>query len=193
MALPTVVRIVKGQYCNLGLSSISNPSLQSTLLITNFGPRKRILAQSIKFKDKRVAPAGPKLAIPNTFDGFFELLSEDGRSVRCIESVAELSRRFPDAVLVRENIRAFVSKSDDVDMIEDQSRMVEVGKFLLFWIMHQTTYLPSWVRYPNERYHCFKILNLPFYLKIILSRIFYYLFAFKNFMIEHKVHQKRHF
>ena len=141
MALPTVVRIVKGQYCNLGLSSISNPSLQSTLLITNFGPRKRILAQSIKFKDKRVAPAGPKLAIPNTFDGFFELLSEDGRSVRCIESVAELSRRFPDAVLVRENIRAFVSKSDDVDMIEDQSRMVEVGKFLLFWIMHPTTYL----------------------------------------------------
>ena len=60
---------------------------------------------------------------------FFELLSEDGRSVRCIESVAELSRRFPDAVLVRENIRAFVSKSDDVDMIEDQSRIVEVGKF----------------------------------------------------------------
>ena len=129
--LPSIVRIVKGQYCNLGVSSISNPSLQSTILITNLGPRKRILAQSIKFKDKRVAPVGPKLAIPNTYDGFFELLSEDGRSVRCIESVAELSRRFPDAVLVRENIRAFVSKSDDVDMIEDQSRMVEVGKLNL--------------------------------------------------------------
>ena len=175
MALPTVVRIVKGQYCNLGLSSISNPSLQSTLLITNFGPRKRILAQSIKFKDKRVAPAGPKLAIPNTFDGFFELLSEDGRSVRCIESVAELSRRFPDAVLVRENIRAFVSKSDDVDMIEDQSRMVEVGKFLLFWIMQPTTYLVRCVIQMRDT-TALK-LNLLFHLKIILSRIFYYLFA----------------
>ena len=53
----------------------------------------------------------------NSYDGFFELLSEDGRSVRCIESVAELIRRFPDAILVREPLRAFVSKSDDVDTI----------------------------------------------------------------------------
>ena len=67
-------------------SSISNPSLQSTILLTNLGKRKRVLGQSIKYKDsnKRVVPVGPKLAIPNSYDGFFELLSEDGRSVRCI-------------------------------------------------------------------------------------------------------------
>jgi hypothetical protein len=130
--LPAVVRIVKGQYCNLGVSGLSNPSLQSTILITSVGRRKRILAQSIKFKDsRRVVPVGPKLAIPNTFEGFFELLSEDGRSVRCIESVSELSRRFPDAILVREAVRAFVSKSDDVDTIEDHSRLVEAGETLL--------------------------------------------------------------
>ncbi len=54
------------------------------------------------------------MAIPAGFDGFFEILSEDGRSVKCIESVAELIRRFPDSVLVRENVKAYVSKSDDV-------------------------------------------------------------------------------
>ena len=82
-ALPAVVRIVKGQYCSLGVSSISNPSLQSTILLTNLGKRKRVLGQSIKYKDsnKRVVAVGPKLAIPNSYDGFFELLSEDGRSV----------------------------------------------------------------------------------------------------------------
>ena len=78
-----------------------------------------------------MVPVGPKLAIPNTYDGFFELLSEDGRSVKCIESVSELGRRFPDAILVRDPCRAFVSKSDDVDTIEDQSRWVEVGETLL--------------------------------------------------------------
>ena len=131
-ALPAVVRITKGQYCNLGVSSISNPGLQSTILVTNLGRRKRILAQSIKFKDsKRVVPVGPKLAIPNSYDGFFELLSEDGRSVRCIESVSELNRRFPDAVLVRDNFRAFVSKSDDLETIEDSSRLVQSGETLL--------------------------------------------------------------
>ena len=68
-ALPAVVRIVKGQYCSLGVSSISNPSLQSTILLTNLGKRKRLLGQSIKYKDsnKRVVPVGPKLAIPSRY------------------------------------------------------------------------------------------------------------------------------
>ena len=33
---------------------------------------------------KRVVPLGPKLSIPETYEGYFEILSEDGRSVRCI-------------------------------------------------------------------------------------------------------------
>ena len=45
--------------------------------------------------------------------------------------MAELIRRFPDAILVREPLRAFVSKSDDVDTIEEQSRLVQVGETLL--------------------------------------------------------------
>lgn len=130
--LPAIVRIVKGQYCNLGVSGISNPSLQSTILLMGLGRKRKILAQSIKFKDnRRVVPVGPKLAVPSSFEGYFELLSEDGRSVRCIESVGELSRRFPDAVLVREGVRAFVSKSDDVESIEERSRVVEAGETLL--------------------------------------------------------------
>ena len=63
-------------------------------------------------------PVGPKLAIPETYEGFFEILSEDGRSVRCMETVGEVARRFPDSVLVRENIKAFVSKSDDIETIQ---------------------------------------------------------------------------
>ena len=81
--LKNICRLSNSHFFN---SSISNPSLQSTILLTNLGKRKRVLGQSIKYKDsnKRVVPVGPKLAIPNSYDGFFELLSEDGRSVRCI-------------------------------------------------------------------------------------------------------------
>ena len=79
-------------------------------------------------------PVGTKLAIPESYEGYFEILSEDGRSVKCIESVAELARckntdpvhhskqtvirRFPDSVLVRENCKAFVSKSDEIETIQ---------------------------------------------------------------------------
>jgi hypothetical protein len=130
--LPYIVRVVKGQYLNLGVPSLSNPSLHSTLLVVGLGKKKRIIGQCVKFKDNhKVVAVGPKLAVPAGFDGFFEILSEDGRSVKCIESVSELVRRFPDSVLVRENVKAFVSKSDDVQTIQEKSRTVETGETLI--------------------------------------------------------------
>ena len=130
--LPAIVRVVKGQYMNLGVPSLSNPSLHSTFLIIGLGKKKRIVGQCVKFKDNhKVVAIGPKLAVPSGFDGFFEILSEDGRSVKCIESVSELVRRFPDSVLVRENVKAFVSKSDDVQTIQEKSRIVETGETLI--------------------------------------------------------------
>lgn len=52
---------------------------------------------------------GPRLSIPETYAGWFELLSEEGRAGRCVESVAELSRR-PCPCLVREPLRAILAK-----------------------------------------------------------------------------------
>lgn len=48
---------------------------------------------------------GPKVLIPETYPGYFELLSEDGRSTRCIDSVLDLSRKPNLRVLVRETFR----------------------------------------------------------------------------------------
>lgn len=43
--------------------------------------------------------------IPETYPGYFELLSEDGRSTRCIETVLDLSRKPNLRVLVRDSFR----------------------------------------------------------------------------------------
>lgn len=141
--LPRVVKVVKGQYMNIGVPSLANSSVQQNLLLVNLGKRRRLLAQCVKFKDRssssgggglggqKVVALGQKLAIPAEYDGYFEILSEDGRSVKCIESVAELCKRFPETVLVRENVKAFVSKSDDVDAIRDKSRVIEEGETLI--------------------------------------------------------------
>ncbi|XP_058834369.1 uncharacterized protein LOC131691758 [Topomyia yanbarensis] len=104
--LPAVGKIVKGQYYNLGVPTLSNPSLQSTALFLNAGRKYQILAQPVKIKEGRKSSnVGPKVLIPETYPGFFELLSEDGRSTRCIESVLELSKRRNFRVLVRETLR----------------------------------------------------------------------------------------
>jgi len=130
--LPQIGKVVKGQYLNLGVSTLSSPSLNSNVLVASAGRKTRVIAQCVKFKDgKKVIPVGPKLAIPESYEGFFEILSEDGRCVRCIENVSELARRFPDSVLVRENIKAFVSKSDDIETIQDKSRIIQNGEVLI--------------------------------------------------------------
>ena len=125
-------QVVKGQYGTLGVSTLSSPSLTPNILLASAGRRVRVIAQCVKFKDgKKAVPVGPKLAIPESYEGFFEILSEDGKSVKCMENVSELARRFPDSVLVRENIKAFVSKSDDIESIQDKSRLIQAGETLI--------------------------------------------------------------
>ncbi|GBL98216.1 hypothetical protein AVEN_268299-1 [Araneus ventricosus] len=131
-ALPQVARITKGQYMNLGVPSLSNPSLNQIVLFTQTGKRIKVAAQCVKFKDgSRVVPVGTKLSIPDNYEGWFEILSEDGRAVRCIESVAELLKRFPETCLVRENIKAYLAKSDDAEVISDKTRTINAGETLI--------------------------------------------------------------
>jgi hypothetical protein len=84
--LPRLVRIVKGHYLHLGAGpSLSCPTGGGqVVLLVNLGKRKRMLAQCVKFKDsnRKVSSIGQKISIPANYDGFFEILSEDGRSVR---------------------------------------------------------------------------------------------------------------
>ncbi|XP_049831041.1 uncharacterized protein LOC126272309 isoform X2 [Schistocerca gregaria] len=110
LRLPAVVKVTRGQYGGLGVPSLPAPALQPAALIVSAGRRRKLAAQAVKLKEGgRMAAVGPRLAIPETYPGYFELLSEEGRAVRCIEGVGELSRRagLSGACLVREPVRAF--------------------------------------------------------------------------------------
>lgn len=132
--LPAVVKIIKGQYGGLGVPSLPSPGLQSTALLVSAGRRRKIVAQAVKLKEgRRVIGVGPRLAIPDTYEGFFEILSEEGRAVRLMESVLELARRRPEAgCLVREPVRAIVARyEDDGTVTADGARTIAVGETLL--------------------------------------------------------------
>ncbi|KAJ9582635.1 hypothetical protein L9F63_023013 [Diploptera punctata] len=132
--LPAVVKIIKGQYGGLGVPTLPSPGLQSTALLVSAGRRHKIAAQAVKLKEgRRVAAVGPRLAIPDSYPGYFELLSEEGRAVRCIESVAELARRRLEAgCLVRDPVRAIVARCDeDGGVTADGARTVAAGETLV--------------------------------------------------------------
>ncbi|GAB6029427.1 hypothetical protein CHUAL_005186 [Chamberlinius hualienensis] len=132
--LPQVARIIKGQYLTLGVSNSlsSSSSLHQTIFLCSKAKRLKVAAQCVKFKEgKKVVPVGPRLAIPDNYEGWFEILSEEGKAVRCIESVAELARRFPDSCLVRENVKAYVAKGDELEIITDRVRTISAGETLV--------------------------------------------------------------
>lgn len=128
--LPCVAKIVKGQHQNLGVPTLSNPSLQSTALFLTAGKKYQILAQPIKIKEgRKPTNVGPKVLIPETYAGYFELLSEDGRSTRCIDTVLELSRKSNLRVLVRETFRCnHLTKT--IHAGEILTTMYDNGKYL---------------------------------------------------------------
>lgn len=69
------------------------------------------------------------MLIPETYSGYFELLSEDGRSTRCIETVLDLSKRRNFRVLVRETFRCNHS-SKTIHAGEILTTINENGKYL---------------------------------------------------------------
>lgn len=132
--VPNVAKIIKGQYGGLGVPTLPSPGLQSTAMLISAGKRKKIIAQAIKIKEgRRMVSVGPRIAIPDSYKGYFELLSEEGRAVRCIESVSELARRrLEDGCLVREPIRVICAKTDlDGNLTADGARNMPAGEVIM--------------------------------------------------------------
>ncbi|KAF7279700.1 CABIT domain-containing protein serrano [Rhynchophorus ferrugineus] len=132
--LPAVVKIIKGQYGGLGVPTLPSPGLQSTALLLSAGKRQKIIAQAVKIKEgRRLVCIGPRLVIPDNYSGYFELLSEEGRAIRCIESVVELARRKPEeGCLVRETIRGVQVKTEqDGTVTPEGARTIPAGEILV--------------------------------------------------------------
>jgi hypothetical protein len=80
-----------------------------------------------------VVGVGPRLAIPDSYVGYFEILSEEGRAVRGIESVSELARRCPEeGALVRESVRGLSCRLDEAgSVLPEGSRILHAGETIV--------------------------------------------------------------
>lgn len=147
LKLPLIAKIVKGTYgvikeksatSLLSKSSVHNLCLYQKCKFTN------VLCQSIRYKDKKSILYGNKISIPLTYSGWFEVLSEDGKSVKPLYSIKEIlihsnnasnvkkilngkQSPLPPVYLVRENITAYTITSaklsaDSLQMNEPNSK-----------------------------------------------------------------------
>lgn len=80
-------------------------------------------------RNVRLVPLDQRLSIPLTYQGWFELLTEDGRSARPIDTVQKLARDFPSKCLVRQNVKAFMC-SFDGKLSFDKQTIIPAGEQL---------------------------------------------------------------
>ncbi len=134
--VPNLVKIIKGQYRNIGVSK----SVHTELYLHAVKTTTKVLAEAVKIKDSskhRIAVSDQKYSLPVSYQGWFELLSEDGRAIRAIQNIQELARFFPQTCLVRENIKAYLYEegsdvsSDKVKLIQAGDRLTLVGEVSL--------------------------------------------------------------
>ena len=123
---PNIIKVTKGQYRNIGVAKTVN----SELIIHSIRTTKKILAETLKIKDNKRLPVNDqKLSLPISYQGWFELLSEDGKAVKPISSVSDLAKLFPQSCLVREATRGIVPKENG-ELTLDKSRPVYAGEHL---------------------------------------------------------------
>lgn len=136
--VPTVARVVKGQFLNIGTSKF-NPlkKLHQDVLVHSIKTGLKILAHSVlrvegrDGRTTRLINLEQRLSIPSTYKGWFELLSEDGRAIRPIETVHQLSKMYPEVsqVLVRQNVKAYLL-NDEGKLVFDKTKVVLAGEQL---------------------------------------------------------------
>lgn len=87
--VPNIVKVTKGQYRNVGASK----SVHNTLYLHTVTTSKKVVVEGVKIKEgkKAVVIDHKKYAVPLTYQGWFEVLSEDGKAIRPIGTVQDLA------------------------------------------------------------------------------------------------------
>ncbi|GAB1608372.1 uncharacterized protein LOC106878872 [Argonauta hians] len=143
-SIPNFVKVTKGQYMNIGQSRFALQKSHQQLFIHSIQSCIKVLSHSVQRVSEN-RPTGPykqriyskklislqqRLAIPISYDGWFKILSEDGRGSRSIESVQELAKVFPDKCLVRQDIVAY-GTNDEGQLSNNVTKVVQAGEQLL--------------------------------------------------------------
>lgn len=116
-SLPQLAVITKGQYLGVGAPNLALPNLKPYVFIYAKQRRQKLIGQVVKLKEGKCRTLiDQKIAVPDSYSGYFEILSEDGRSVKCLESVYELAQKFPDVCVVRQSCKVYLPDVNDGEL-----------------------------------------------------------------------------
>lgn len=154
--VPNLLKVTKGQYMNIGLNRFALQKTHQQLYLHSVRSGIKVLSHSVqklpdgvgmgnrKFrlpKSKLIA-LEQRLSIPISYQGWFEVLSEDGKGSKSIDSVQELAKLFPEKCLVRLDILSYCA-NDDGKLSTVVTKMIPKGEQLRLSGVITTSFPPS--------------------------------------------------
>lgn len=128
--LPQVAKITCGYLPNFrDWKSLPKTQSQFVLLMQKVNKIK-VCAQFVQFHHGRQEVIGPNLAIPNDYEGWFEILSENGKSSNCTKTLAEIVQMKSRYCLVRQDVKAYLPEVVGSKMAFDKKITVRAGETL---------------------------------------------------------------
>jgi len=125
--VPGIVKVVRGQYRTIG----TERGLGDVLYVHSVQTSQKILTESLRVSGSRIVRSDQKCSLPITYQGWFELMSEDGKPINAIAGAQDLSKIFRHWCLVRESFRAPMSENGADNKISvDQTRLIKAGERL---------------------------------------------------------------
>lgn len=108
-SLPQVAKSIKCHSSHENSDQNKVP-LNQPILWLNVSRSTKIVAQPVKFRSS-LPPIiyGPKVSLDHNLPGWFEILSEDGRTSSCMTSASEVAKRKPEKFLIRQKVKCLAS------------------------------------------------------------------------------------
>ena len=127
-SLPQVAKSIK---CRSVLKKYPEESLavpmNQPILWLNVTRSTRIVAQPVKFRNNLPpVSCGGKISLDHNFPGWFEILSEDGCTSKCMETIGEVAKKKPETFLIRQKVKCILAANPEMSVL------LQVGEILTF-------------------------------------------------------------
>lgn len=149
-------------------SHLPSKITEENLLLHSIINHKKVICQCVDFasKDGQFYFSSQTFSIPMGYQGWFEILSEDGKTVAPCKSIQEVAESNPNTFLVRSKVKAYLS-TDDGDPNYDRTRVIEKGEVLTMVGSMCMTY--GWRKQKKKVLHCLDSENLDVYIDMKIT------------------------
>jgi len=146
---PNIVRVVDAP----NNSHLPAKLVDEALLLHSIVPHRKIICQCVDFvsKDGQLYFSNQKFSIPVGYNGWLEILSEDGKAVSPSRTIEHIASKLVERFLVRSRTKAYLGNANNGP---DYDSPIFIEKGVVVKVVSQLSVVHGWRRQKKHVLHC---------------------------------------